>query len=181
VLRRLSEHGYYSSYNCRGKFMTIEEVADFDARGLWAWKEARFSTRGTLKDTLRYFVEDSEGGMTHEELASVLGIRVHDTLLDLINEDQIRRQRIGPTFVYCSGKRAVERLQILRRTESFKVSQRPRASSRQKIATLLELVSDPKASRQEIVLRCRRAGLVISREVVDAIFEEYELDKKRAL
>lgn len=35
VLRRLKEHGYYSSYNHRGKFMTIEEAARFDSHGLW--------------------------------------------------------------------------------------------------------------------------------------------------
>ena len=43
VIRRLQEHHYYSSYNFAGKFLTIEEVAEFDVRGLWAWKRARFS------------------------------------------------------------------------------------------------------------------------------------------
>ena len=35
VLRRLHEHGYHSSYNQSGKFLTIDEVAEFDSRGLW--------------------------------------------------------------------------------------------------------------------------------------------------
>ena len=43
VLRRLDEHGYYSSYNYAGKFLTIDEVAEFDSRGLWVWKTAGFS------------------------------------------------------------------------------------------------------------------------------------------
>ena len=49
VLRRLKEHGYYSSYNHRGKFMTTEEAARFDSHGLWLCKTARFSKRGTLE------------------------------------------------------------------------------------------------------------------------------------
>ncbi len=49
VLRRLDEHGYYSSYNHSGRFLTVEEVADFDSRGLWVWKTARFSRHGNLK------------------------------------------------------------------------------------------------------------------------------------
>ena len=68
-----------------------------------------------------------------------------------------------------------------RRKEFLKKGQRPRATSRQKIATLLELIKDPKARRKDIVLRCRRSGVTITRELVEAIFQEYELDKKRAL
>lgn len=180
VLRRLKQHGYYASYNHRGKFMTIDETARFDARGLWWCKTARFSKRGTLRNTVLHFVQTSREGMTHEELATLLAVRVHDTLLNLVKEGQIGRQRLGPTFVYLSGKRSVEREQILRRKESLKDLRRPRATCRQKIATLLELVQNPKVRREDIVLRCRRSGVMITQELVDVIFEEYELDKKRA-
>ena len=40
VLRRLQEHGYFSSYNLVGKFLSIPEVIDFDAHGLWVWNTA---------------------------------------------------------------------------------------------------------------------------------------------
>ena len=179
VLRRLKEHGYYSSYNYRGRFMTIEEVASFDSRGLWLCKGARFSRLGTLRNTVHRFVQDSEKGMTHEELATVLGLRVHDTLLHLVGESKIRRERLGSSFVYLSSKRSIQRVQTRQRREFMKTLERPRTTSRQKIATLLELIKDPKATRRELVVRCRRAGVDINREVVDAIFEQYELDKKR--
>lgn len=180
VLRRLKEHGYYASYNHRGKFMTIDEAARFDSHGLWRCKAARFSKRGTLKDTVLDFVQTSREGMTHEELATLLAVRVHDTLLNLVKEGGIRRQRLGPAFVYLSGKRSVERQQILRRKESLKGLRRPHATCRQKIATLLELVQNPKVRREDIMLRCRRSGVMITQELVDVIFEEYKLDKKRA-
>jgi hypothetical protein len=180
VLRRLQEHGYYSSYNYRGKFITIEEVARFDSRGLWVCKGARFSKLGTLKNTVHKFVQVNEKGMTHEELAALLGLRVHDTLLDLVEEDKICRERLGPSFVYLACRRSLQRAQMRRRREFMKTLERPRPTSRQKIATLLELIKNPKATRQEILRRCKRTGLVISREVVDVIFEEFELDKKRA-
>ena len=63
VLRRLDEHGYHSSYNHAGKFLTIDEVAQFDARELWFWKAARFSKHGSLKETVWHLVEDSQQGM----------------------------------------------------------------------------------------------------------------------
>ncbi|MHC4335850.1 MAG: hypothetical protein ACYSUV_19185 [Planctomycetota bacterium] len=181
VVRRLKRHGYYSSYNHRGKFLTIKEVARFDSRGLWVCKGARFSKRGNLKSTVQHFVDSSKQGMTHEELGTLLGLRVHDTLLDLVRERRIERERIGVVFVYCSRKRSVRKKQILRRKEFLKTQERPRPTSRQKIATLLELIKHPKATRQEIVRRCKRGGLAISRKVVDVIFEDFKLDKKRAL
>ena len=79
VIRRLDEHGYHSSYNHSGKFLTIDEVAEFDSQGLWIWKTARFSKHGNLKETVWNFVEDSKQGMTHQELAALLGIRVHNS------------------------------------------------------------------------------------------------------
>jgi len=160
--------------------MTIEEAARFDSHGLWLCKTARFSQRGTLKNTVLHFVQTSREGMTHQELVTLLAVRVHDTLLDVVKEGGIRRQRLGPTFVYLSGKRSVEKKQILRRKELLKERRRLRATCRQKISILLELIQDPKVRREDIPRRCRRAGVMITQELVDTIFEEYELDKKRA-
>ena len=180
VLRRLEEHGYYSSYNHSGRFLTIEEVADFDSRGLGVWKTARFSRHGNLKQTANFFVEESKQGITHEELATLLGVRAHNTLLDLVQEKKIRRERLGPTFVYLSRKTSLRAEQVRRRKSLLAQPQRPRPTSRQIIATLLQLIKEPVASRQQIVLRCQRSGVAITRELVDAIFETYDLDKKRA-
>ena len=180
VIRRLNEHGYYSSYNWSGMFLTIGEVAEFDPHGLWACKGARFSSYGNLKETVEHFVHSSERGMTHGELATVLGVRAHNTLLELVREGRVVRERLGPAFVYVSRKRTVQRKQVRRRESYLREYEKPRPTSRQKIATLLELVKDHKATRQDIVRRCKRTGVEISREVVDAIFEAYDLDKKKA-
>ena len=180
MLRRLEEHGYYSSYNHSGKFLTIEEVADFDSRGLWGWKTARFSKHGNLKQTLTFFVEDSKEVMTHEELATLLGVRAHNTLLELVREKKIRREQLGATFVYLSRKTSIRTKQVRRRKSLLVQPRKPRPTSRQIIATLLQLVQDPAASGQQIALRCQRSGVSISRELVEAIFQTYDLDKKRA-
>ena len=180
VLRRLDEHHYHSSYNHKGKFLTIDEVADFDSRGLWAWKSARFSKHGNLKDTVDFFVNQSKGGMTHEELASLLAVRTHNTLLELVAENSLHREHLGPSFVYLSPKAPLRRQQIHRRKSLLAEPKMPRPSSPQIIAALLELIKDPAVQRQQIVLRCQRNGVSISREQLEAIFEKYDLDKKRA-
>lgn len=181
VLRRLDEHGYCSSYNHSGRFLTIHEVADFDDRGLWLWKTARFSKQGNLKKTVNYFVEQSAQGMTHQELAELLGVRTQNTLRDLAQEGRIRRQRLGSTFVYLSRRASVRREQVGRRKAVLSEAQKPRPTTGQIIATLLELIKDPQARREQLVVRCQRSGVAITRQLIDAIFEVYELDKKRAL
>lgn len=180
ILRRLSEHGYYSSYNHSGKYFTVPEVAQFDSRGLWACKTARFSKHGTLKDTVAYLVQSSMQGMTHAELVSILAVRVHNPLLELTREGTLRRQRIGPTFVYVHRKRTVRTEQVRRRKAAMLQRTTLRPTSQQIIATLLELIQHPKATRQQIVGRCQRSGVSLSLQVVDVIFERYELEKKRA-
>jgi len=181
VLRRLDEHGYHSSYNHSGKFLTIDEVAEFDSRELWVWNAARFSRQGSLKETAWHFVENSSQGMTHAELATLLEVRVHNSLLELVEEEWLERKRLGPTFVYLSHISSVRKKQVRQRKVDLKESSKPRPTHQQIIATLLELIGDPKASRDDIAIRCQRSGVSISYDLVDVIFETHDLDKKRAL
>src|SRR6266446_9670377 len=62
VLRKLHALAYLSSYSQRGKFYTLRELAQFDARGLWQVGEARFSRFGSLLDTAEHFVMHSPAG-----------------------------------------------------------------------------------------------------------------------
>ena len=181
VLRRLAEHGYHSSYNHSGRFLTVDEVAEFDARGLWVWRTARFSRHGNLKETVACLVEDSPQGMTQEELASLLGVRTHNTLWSLVQQEKIRRQRLGSVFVYLSRKASARREQVRRRKTVLVKPRKPCPTSRQVIATLLELIKDPQAERDQLVVRCQRSGVSISRDALDAVFQMHDLDKKRAL
>jgi hypothetical protein len=98
----------------------------------------------------------------------------------LVQEAKIRRERLGSTFVYLSRKAASRREQVDHRKAVLAESRKPRPTSRQIIATLLELIKDPQAQREQLVLRCQRSGVSISRELLDAIFEMYDLEKKRA-
>ena len=180
VLRRLQEHHYFSSYNLAGTFLTIPEVADFDAHGLWTWQGARFSRYGTLKNTVAHFVQTSPQGMTQQELLDLLSVRTHNVLLTLVQEDCVQRQPLGSTFVYFSAQRSQRQKQV-RQREAF-LQRHPQivSTSRQVIATLLEVIQNPAIERQEIAARCQRAGVPITRAVVDIIFHTYDLEKKRA-
>jgi len=180
ILRRLAEHGYHSSYNQSGRFLTIPDVAQFDSHGLWTYKTARFSKYGTLKETVAFLAQSSPQGMTHEEFAALLAVRAHNTLLQLTREGTLRRQRIGPTFVYLHAQRPARSEQVRQRRAALAARPTVRPTSQETIATLLQLIQDPEATRQQIASRCQRSGVPLTAQVVEAIFERYELDKKRA-
>jgi hypothetical protein len=119
--------------------------------------------------------------MTNEELAAALGVRVQNTLLQLVREKKVQREHLGPTFVYLGGSGRHRRQQARLRMALLAERRKAVPTSRQIIATLVELIREPQVSREQIVLRCQRSGVPILRETVNSIFEAYDLDKKRGL
>src|ERR1700730_14808159 len=56
VFRKLAELDYRTSYSHRGRFYTLEEIARFDAVGLWSFRSVWFSRFGTLVATVEALV-----------------------------------------------------------------------------------------------------------------------------
>ncbi len=102
VFRRLRELEYLSSYSHGGRFYTLPSIAHFDTHGLWRYEDIGFSRFGTLKDTLIPLIDLSIAGKTHEELERQLGIRVHNSLLDLVRCAKISREATAGQYVYLS-------------------------------------------------------------------------------
>ena len=57
VFRKLKQLSYLSSYSHRGKFYTLKDIAQFNEKGLWFFRDVRFSEFGTLMDTSKVFVD----------------------------------------------------------------------------------------------------------------------------
>lgn len=112
VFRKLRDLGYHSSYSHRGKYYTLEEIARFDALGLWGFRAVWFSEHGTLVKTCEALVEESEAGYATDELEHVVHVQVKDPLRKLAREGRIYRERIGGRFVHFSAERATRREQI---------------------------------------------------------------------
>jgi hypothetical protein len=102
AFRRLRELEYLSSYSHRGRYYTLPTIAHFDAQGLWRYEQIGFSRLGNLKATLTALIEQSIAGKTHDELERQLGIRVHNSLLELVRGAKITREVFAGVFVYLS-------------------------------------------------------------------------------
>lgn len=115
VFRRLRDLACRTSYSHRGRYYTLDEVAEFDDLGLWSWKEARFSVRGTLLSTAAAMVESAERGCFVEELDNLLHVGSKDALRRLAREGRLARQTVGGRLLYCAPDAGRRREQLVGR------------------------------------------------------------------
>ena len=118
VFRKLGELAYRTSYSHRGKYYTLEEVAEFDTAGLWSFRSVWFSKSGTLLRTCEALIDASEGGYFADELEGVLHVSVKDALRKLATEERVLRQKVWGRFLYLSPEFSVRRAQLRARKQS---------------------------------------------------------------
>jgi len=114
VFRKLQEFSYHSSYSHRGKFYTLDALAQFDERGLWSCRGAYFSRFGTLIDTAEQFVTRSDRGCLASDLAGELQVPVKEPLLKLVSARRLVRKELGGQYVYLAtdGAKRTEQLHL---------------------------------------------------------------------
>ena len=117
VFRRLSALGYLSSYSHDGRFYTLRNIPPFDQDGLWRYQGVGFSRDGSLKATVERLVEQSDSGRTHSELHVRLQVRVHNTLLDLVEDRRIGRETLRGHYLYVSADSKRAESQMMQRQQ----------------------------------------------------------------
>ncbi len=106
-----------SSYPHRGRFYTLRSIAGFNAKGLWEYKQVRFSRFGNLLDTLKELVERSMRGYSAKELEKMVGVKTKHGLVELVQRGDLERHRLGGRYIYVSAQRTKPREQQRRRRE----------------------------------------------------------------
>lgn len=143
VFRKLRTIPYRTSYSHRGRYYALDEVARFDERGLWTYRDVHFSRFGSLVETSERFVIDAEQGLFASELAQVVQVDVEDPLLQLVRDERLARQKLGGTYLYCSRDASRRRAQVLAREAGppSEVQQRRDSALDQSKAALVLLFS----------------------------------------
>ena len=103
IFRKLKKLAYRTSYSNRGSFYTLDEIADFDERGLWSFDSVWFSRHGTLVATAEVCVTQAPAGYFASELENILHVPVKEPLPRLVERDRIARQTISGLYLYCAS------------------------------------------------------------------------------
>ena len=98
AFRKLKDLHARTSYSHRGGYYTLDELADFDEHGLWAFAGVRFSRAGTLVATAE-FVNDAEAGHFVDELDNRLGVGTQDALRKLVADGRLTRRKLAGQFL----------------------------------------------------------------------------------
>jgi hypothetical protein len=116
--RILSKLSYLSSYSHAGKYYTLPEIAQFDEQGIWEYCQVYFSQFGTLRDSILQVLKQSTTGYSANELNQLFKIPVYNTVLNLYNKQQIKREQISNEYIYFSVSKYERQLQQ-RRSEAL--------------------------------------------------------------
>jgi len=183
AFRRLSELSYVTSYSHARQYYTLADIPQFDADGLWLYAGVGFSRHGTLKDTVPALVDRSEAGLFHRDLQVRLQVRVHNTLLDLVQAKRLVRETIADEYLYVSGDSARAQAQLAQRREW-----RPAPAIRSTpppptlvIEILLEVIhaAGVRGNPRAIAARLTARGGVVSVEQVEAVLQQHGLPQKK--
>lgn len=180
IFRRLRDFGYFSSYTHAGRFYTLAHIPRFDEYGLWIHQGIGFSRAGTLKATVINLVQTAPSGFTHTELSHLLRVKVHNTLLGLVREGRIRRERIEQAYLYISTDTDEADKQVSQRR--MHLAEPDEGIDNLPVITLIEVLIetihteklrvDPKLISKRLAAR----GCSVSTKQVAQIFNQYGID-----
>lgn len=115
VYRKLKEVPYHTSYSHRGRYYTLDEVARFDDKGLWSYRDVCFSMYGNLLSTAEVLVKESEAGYFASEFEHIVNVEVKEALLKLVRQRRITRTKVFDLYLYCATSREKIQEQLLAR------------------------------------------------------------------
>lgn len=192
VVRALQKQGYYSSVNRNASFYALRETPQFDARGLWLYRDVCFSRHGTLARTLVALVESAPAGLTVAELERQVHTRVGNLLSRLCRQGELSRCFAGHQAVYLATKAERQDQQRRCREERRPVnttapvaanmetgSVPPKADVVMVLEVLIQIIKTPRADAAQLAQTLRGRGVRIATAGVQRILDFYALQKKR--
>ena len=183
LYRDLAALGSLTSYSHVGRYYTLRDGPAFDADGLWQYQGIGFSRHGTLKATTQHLVEAAHDGRTQRELQLRLQVRVHNVLLELVEQRRVSRQAVEGLYVYLDADTAHASAQLARRRErGAQILAAPPLSTAVVIEIFLDVIhaAHIETDCAAVAARLNARGVRVSVEQVEEVIDRHGLEKKTA-
>jgi hypothetical protein len=115
VFRKLGELSYRTSYSHGARYYTLDALVRFNGDGLWSHDSVWFSSCGTLLNSLEAFVENADAGLYSVDLRERLHVEVNTSLLKLVSQGRVFREKMHGRYLYCSVDPPTQRQQLANR------------------------------------------------------------------
>ena len=179
--RILNHHGYLTSYNFNAAYYTLADIPEFDELGLWSYRKIRFSTYGSLTNTITALVANSNSGLDARQLDDLLGLNTRPTLTNLSVHNKLDREKIGGIYVYFGPEEKNKVIQRHTRLDEVKAArmQMTLPEAERIIAVLVELIQSPELTVNQLSSRLRKKKVILSAGEIEHILDHYELKQKK--
>ncbi len=177
--RRLKEWHACRSYNKNGRYYVLPHSAKFDSSGIWKCKDVLFSRHGNLKDTLFYFLDNSDAGLSASQLSDVLDLPAYSFLSHCHKDWNLSRKKYQGIYIYFSKKTHIFEKHREERNKIVHSQAREKfPSDRDALLILAAFIKHPADSPEQLVRRVRRHGVVIGIEHVRNVLIHHKLVEK---
>ena len=176
VRRFLAQAGYHSSFTHNGVWYTLRSIPCFNRRGLWFYKDIGFSKAGPLTATLVALIQQSQAGMTAEELGDILRCRCHSVLVNLYRQGRLQRQKQGRSYIYFAGDPKTANSQ--RRAKTLRDAPAKQLPAEIAVYILAEYIKHPDADFPELAQTISAKGVSVSPVQIENLFVQHGIKKK---
>lgn len=186
AFRHLRDGPFVTSINCRGKYHASLVGMKFNRHGLCRRDGKVFSKHGNLLETVVELVSASDSGMTVSEINRLVYTNVDMQSQALFKKNLVSREKYGREYCYFSANPNKRDRQLTMRNTSANSNLNSTFqwetfdSLLEIIRILVTLVKHPEFSPKSIALSLTRRGMGVTTEKVRAVFEKYDLAKKKS-
>ncbi len=175
--RQLKKIGYIASFTHTCSYYTLKEIPAFDEYGIWFFGEIGFSKWGNLQHSIKYLIQVSDGGKTHEEIQQQLRTRALNALQKLVETNTVAREKVGGVYTYVSLDPDLGGKQIDKRRKNSNIKSLPRALVIDILVQTIQLTVGV-ANHTDVAKSLRLRGVKVTSDQVCTVFKKYELEKK---
>lgn len=174
--RYLRDLKYLTSYTHSATYYTLPYIARFED-DFWHYGDVGFSRYGTLIKTLEHIISTSDFGKTNSELEKQCRIRVQNSLQKLLKNGRIKNSKSNKSVLYINVDPIIGKKQSdARLKRAYKKRLAPWIVAEVLIETIKSLSEIPNVD--VVMKRLLKRGSSITREQVQQVFDEEDLEKK---
>jgi hypothetical protein len=184
IFNKLKGYEYYTSINHSGQYITLKGIPEFDSNGMWKCKEAIFSQKHNVENTIVYLVNKSSEGLYVKELTNILQMSIHNQLHRCVKKGKLVRMRSGRNQIFFSSDGTIRKQQREERERTLerpliKLTRKPKYINDELIITVLvAVIKHHETSPENICLILSSEGRKVSHSAVRWVFDKYQIEKK---